>query len=358
MMTSISGDRGIGKTAYLAKRVYEHARNGYLVFTNFSHYYSHVDLSKGKPSLVIEVIKQLGIFKERGYEPCDLIPTLKHSGIYMAIDEGHLYFPAKAGAARGDDFAVIKFLAQARKQDVWIEYTTQHPDKIGKDWRRYTEDYVRLRAVLPFKKWILVPRFRGKGVQPVWQREMRITVPLIWEEMHKLQADSTDFNYTMRYEDGRAIGLHPSSTLQSRRMFWQKKFYFKLYNSRQMLSMDSKEDVVDFSELLKVSYIDTDRMMKPELFPTFKKLFHMRRNDEIVPIRKRVKHVTLPTLQPEYTGNSIMQPEELIDNLMFLNKRKGKTIALFSSLFPSPATPFTPDKAKEHAAPTGVPLLN
>ena len=338
MMTSISGDRGVGKTAFLAKRVYEHFLAGDLCITNFSHVYSHIDCSKSKASTVVKIIKQLGIFKERGYEPADLLPNLRHSGIYFAIDEGHLYFPSKAGGAKGEDFFVIKFLAQARKQDVWIEYSTQHPSKIGKDWRRYTEDYIRLRPVIPWKKWISVPHYRGKNALPIFQREMRIRIPWIWEELHHLDADSTDFNYNMKYEEGQPVGLAPSSTLIARKRYWQKPFYFKLYNSRQMLSLDYnkekelEEGEVEFDELFKIALVQ--HTMRPENFPTFKKWLHMKRNDDVLPDRLRLRDVKLPELDPSFSTNSILQPEKFLDDMTWLNKRKGRTISMFSKIFP------------------------
>jgi hypothetical protein len=325
MMTSVSGERGIGKTYHLAKEVYEHYHRGFLTITNFRHLTSHITCHN-RPDMLIEMIKQLGEFKSRGYELCDLLPTFKHTGVFMAIDEAHLVFGADQWKRYGSDPSfqfVIQFLAQARKQDVNIWYSTQDPAKIDKNWRRYTDDWIRYTAVIPLKRHVLVPH----PTRPIYRREIRYIIPLIWEELHRLDQDNPSFNYAKHTVEGWSEWAK-SATLIHRKMRlsgWLDPFPYKLYDSHEMIGLKANDEVSDFKMLKDIAYIP-DTIYREGL-PTFKRVLRslglpgMTPNDEKIPSRIRFKKLELPLgVTPDVTAGTLKQPEEFLDDLSFFNK--------------------------------------
>lgn len=332
-MTSVSGKRGIGKTYHLSKEAYKRYKQKFFIITNFTHLYAHIDCSKDDPGVLYDIIRELGVFKERGFELVDLDPRFIHSGVFIGIDEAHLYFSADLYKRYQDDEQfqyVLKFLAQARKSDVEIWYSSQDPAKIDKNWRRYTEDWIRYVPVIPLykKKNILVQRSRRKDGTiplPYYRREIRYPIPLIWEEHHKLDHENPVFDYSMmRGEDGR-YHLSPHSTLMGRKIVrsgWLDPFPYKLYDSYQMLAMQGDPQEKDFEKLLKFGYIE--HTFQKENFPTFKNIVKAKRKDSDLPVRYIRDRISLP--EPEgsvfASENQLKQPIEFLDDLAFFNHLK------------------------------------
>jgi len=333
MMTSVTGKRGIGKTYLLAKELYQRSLDGFFTIANFSHIYANIDCSAEDPDFLFQLIREIGIFKERGYELVDLDPHFIHSGIFIAIDEAHLYFSADLYKRYQNDpefLYILKFLAQARKTDVEIWYSTQDPAKVDINWRRYTEDYIRYVPCFPFNKKIdvLVQRRRredGTLPAPYLRREIRYRIPLLREEHHDLDPNNPTFNYQMvTGHDGR-IQMGPQSTLNGSRLVrsgWLDPFPYRLYNSNQMLAMKGDPLEKDFSRLLQFSYIP--HTFSRERFPTFKRLFGITAKDSALPVRQKVSDRLLPQPpQPPEGGSPLSQPVELLNNLKYMNRHKN-----------------------------------
>lgn len=333
MMISVSGKRGIGKTYHLAKVMYRRYRQNFFIISNFTHLYSHIDCSKESPEILYEIIKELGIFKERGYELCDLDPRFTHSGVFIGIDEAHLYFSAdlfKRYQADASFQYILKFLAQARKSDVEIWYSVQDPAKIDKNWRRYTESYIRYVPVIPWyvKKNILIKRpKRPDGTEPLpyYRREIRYPIPLVWEEHHQLDQENPVFDYSMMKMPDGSMRLSPFSTLKERKLVragWMDTFPYKLYDSYQMLAMQGDPQEKDFRHLTGFSYIE--HTMQKETFPTIKGILHLPRRDAVPPTRYVRKDLRLP--EPlgavERSQNVLKQPVEFLDDLHYFNRLK------------------------------------
>jgi len=318
----------------LSKKLYERYQQGFFTISNFTHVYANIDCSKDNPEVLYEIIRELGVFKDRGYELCDLDPRFVHSGVFIAIDEAHLYFSADLFKRYQTDDRfqdVLKFLAQARKADVEIWYSTQDPAKIDKNWRRYTESYIRYVPVIPFsyKKMVLQQRgVQSNGVKlpPYYRREVRYLLPLVWEEHHKLDAENPVFDYsTVQTPDG-GIQLSPKATLQERflvRSGWLDPFPYKLYDSYQMLAMKVSNNEEDYEQLTKYGFVD--HTFKREKFPTLKPLVGLKRNDAEIPVRYVRDEVKLPDVAVQELGQTkgIKQPVEFLDDLKFINRLYG-----------------------------------
>lgn len=322
MMTSVSGTRGIGKTFHLADEVYKHRLKNFLCITNFTHLLSHINLAKEDPSVLVELIRELGEFKMMGYELCDLSPTFTHTGIFIAIDEAHLFFGAdqyKRYASDENFQFVIQFLAQARKQDVEIWYSTQDPSKIDVNFRRYTETWKLYRPVVPLRKLIMVQHPK----RPIMQRQMRYIIPLVWEEDHDIDYMQPRFNHRRVRDEYGITQWSKDATIISRRMRrsgWMKRFIYKLYDSYELIGKPPR-DHSKFPVLLKnFSYVDP-YTIRPEPFPTFKKWLHMKRWDEIIP--KRYFFGSTLNLEPLKVENAptLIQPQEFVDHLKFFNSK-------------------------------------
>jgi len=311
MMTSVSGRRGIGKTYHLSKEVYRRYKQNFLIITNFSHIYSNIDCSYMTPDDFIELLIQLLVFKDRGYELNDLFPSFQHSGVFIAIDEGHLYFSAdlyKRYQSNASFQNIIKLLAQARKQDIEIWYTCQTPDKIDKNWRRYTDDYILYKPVIPFRSKIRIPH----KTKPIYRNEVRYWIPILWEEHHELQAEDPTFNSSFIERDG-SIVLSPQSTLRTRSLVlsgWMNPYPYTLYNSNQVVATRTNNEA-DFHNLLELGVVNGK--YGPNHFPTFKKALGFPTME--IPTRIRVEPESISLEGKEdIHHNTILQDTKIIEN--------------------------------------------
>lgn len=337
MMVSVSGKRGVGKTYMLSKKLYERYQEGFLCISNFSHVYSHIDCSQEDPKVLLDIITELGEFKDRGYELVDLDPRFEHSGVFIAIDEAHLLFSAdlvKRYQSEPELQGLIRFMAQARKADIEIWYSTQDPAKVDKNFRRYTEDYIRYVPVIPYytHKDVLQQRpttASGYVPPPYYRREIRYPFPLFWEEHHTLDNENPVFNYSMvpgRFGDT----MSEKSTLDDRHLVragWMDPFPYKLYDSYQLINMLHTEIPSEFENLKGYAYIPHE--MKREKFPTFKRWLGMTPNDEKVSKRYMREKIELPdlALSQRSNTNKIKQPIEFLDDLAFYNQVYGSAPA-------------------------------
>jgi hypothetical protein len=329
-MTSHSGTRGIGKTYHLAVRVYEKYKEGNLIITNFSHTYSHIDCSSLTVDEFHGVLRQVLLFKEMGYEPADLFHGFIHTGIFIAIDEGHLYFSADESARYKSEESqeIIKLLAQARKQDVQIEYTVQDPSKIDKNWRRYTEEYIRYTPVVGLRYWKWVEKHRIGGLPSVWQREMRYYIPLVWEEQHKLDQNNPVFNYSVIKDEQGFSNWSKQSTIIKRRIRrsgWMNPFPYKLYNHNQVVAVKHTQQEAEFANLRTMAWIP--HTYKKELFPTFKNLIgkpHWRKDYKMPPRMKQKGLLELPPpVDESLRKNILQQPDQFLESLRAITGKKG-----------------------------------
>jgi hypothetical protein len=340
MMTSVSGKRGIGKTYHLSKEIYQRYLEGYFIITNFSHIYSNIDASDLSPDDFYHLLREVLLFKDLGYEVSDLFPDFQHTGIFIGIDEGHLYFSADMYKRYQEEEGfqdIIRILAQARKLDIEIWYTTQDPSKIDKNWRRYTEDWVRYTPFLSmsYKKLLRHPS------KPIFRRELRYPVPLVWEEWHDLDHVNPVFDYsTVTDTDGFKF-LSTKSTLVKRRLKtsgWLDPFPYHLYDSNQVLAIKKAVQGMEFNHLKDFGVIP--HVTRPERFPTFKKLLGMTPNYMKVSPRLIFRKLELPAPAEEvYRRNVLKQPKEFIDDLKLLNKKRrrawGRAVRGDSSPLPS-----------------------
>lgn len=321
MMTSVSGVRGIGKTYFLAKELYSRYQQGFLCVSNFRHLHAHV-VTRTKDDF-FEVIRELGRFKKMGYELCDLLPTFKHTGVFIAIDEAHLLFGADEWRRyqQDDRFSfIIEFLAQARKQDVEIWYAAQDPAKVDKNWRRYTEDWIRYTAVIPIRRKVLKPH----PTRPILRAEVRYLIPWMREEHHDLDYSNPVFNYSLSRDEDGYDRMAKNNTLKSSRWLlsgWMDPFPYRLYDSHEMLAMEALEETESFPIIRNLSFIPP--VMKRERFPTFKRWLHLQRNDEKIPIRYDAKDIELPSPESVVPADNILrQPRELVKDIKdFLGSR-------------------------------------
>lgn len=361
MMTSVSGKRGIGKTYHLAKETYLRYKANYFTITNFSHFYANIDCSQEKPETLYDIIRELGVFKERGYELCDLDPRFTHSGVFIAIDEAHLYFSADLFKRyqMEDQFQyILKFLAQARKADIEIWYSTQDPGKIDKNWRRYTEDYIRYVPAVPFwyKKNVLIQRPQradGSWPLPYYRREVRYPIPLVKEEHHKLDNENPVFDYSMVKKEDGGYTYGPQSTLQSWRFRlsgWLDPFPYKLYDSYQMLAMQGDPEERDFTHLLDFGFME--HTMRYERFSKMKRILGRSVSDSVPPTRVIHTGNKLPSPNEMHTQQTALkQPIEFLDDLTFFNKIHKPTLLLrFRAAAPSALAALTPPNLESQEA--------
>lgn len=301
MMISISGERGVGKTLYLAERVYERSLQGYFVITNFSHAYSNLDCSGLSPEEFLDVILNIIDFKDNGFEPFHLHPSFQHTGVYVAMDEATIYFsPEMQSKLSKKDPAryarLLNLLAQARKYDVEIDYVVQDPAKVGKDFRRYTEHYIRLRWVFKIKRLAYLPHPQ----LPIYRREHRHLLDIIWEEVHDLDTENPKFNYSTIKDENGIWQFSPSSTLLHRHLRLTgkyKKNILRLYNSYQPVAVKQHNYEKDHSPLKDFRLVEGT--FKKEYFPTFKRILRffripIRINDEFLPVKIGFEKMLLP----------------------------------------------------------------
>ena len=318
MMTSVSGKLGIGKTYHLAKELYENYKAGCLCISNFKHVYSHITV-RNDPEILIEIIRQVGEFKRRGYELCDLLPSFRHGGIFIGIDEAHLTFGSDYSNKENMKF-ILQFLSLARKQDVNIWYVVQDPAKIHKNFRRYTTDWVKYRAVIPVFK----NKFVVHPTRPTYRREKRLIFPWVWEELHDLDYENPIFNYQKTFTEEGFKEWSSRSTLIKRKIRRTKDpFVFKMYDSHEMVGMKLDTDKEeDFNLLTGLSYIP--HTMRKDSLPTFKKILHLKSSEDTAPTRFKFRKIILPEVKSDIAEITVKQPEEFLDDISFFNTKKRK----------------------------------
>lgn len=301
MMVSISGERGVGKTLHLADRVFQRSRQGYFVVTNFSHSHSNLDCSGLSPEEFLDVILNIIDFKDNGYEMYNIHPSFRHTGIYVAMDEATIYFSpemqSKLSKSNPDKYSrLLNLLAQARKYDVEIDYVVQDPAKVGKDFRRYTEHYKRFRWVFKLKRLAFVPHPR----LPIFRREHRHLLDVVWEEIHDLDADNPRFNYSTITDEHGIQQWSPSSTLKERHLRLtgkHKKHILRMYNSYQPVAVRQEEYQKEFSPLKNFRVIPQG--FKRDQLPTVKRMLRaigipVKIKDEYLPPKFAFPELLLP----------------------------------------------------------------
>lgn len=329
-VTAIFGELGIGKTAELSRMLYEYYKDGCLCVANYAHVYAHIQMRD--PALTIELIRQLGEFKRRGYEACDLLPTFQHTGIGLFIDEAHLTaFSPDLKSTSEQMQSSLQFISMARKQDVSIFLVTQDPALLAKTVRRYVGQWLYLSAVIPWFKHIYVPH----PTRPTFRREKRIVFPLIRYEYHALDYENPIRNYSKRIydrENGYTEYTEQCTLIGRAKWRWAANaFIHSLYDSHEMVGMSldlSKQE--NFDLLKTIAYIEHTKF--PERYPTFKGLWekltgrHILRTDELQPVRLKIKNLELPTgVTPDMASHVIKQPEQFLDDIsFFLDKSPDK----------------------------------
>lgn len=319
MMVSISGERGVGKTLHLADRVYQRRMQGYFTVTNFSHSHSNLDCSGLSPEEFLDVILNIIDFKDNGYEMFNLHPSFRHTGVYIAMDEATIYFSpemqsrlAKSNPAKYE--RLLNLLAQARKYDVEIDYVVQDPAKVGKDFRRYTEYYKRFRWVFKLKRMAFIEHPR----LPIFRREHRHLLDVIWEEIHELDTENPVFNYrTVRDENGVAQWAE-NTTLKERHLRLTgryKRHILRMYNSYQPVAVKQQEYRKEFSPLKNFSIIPT--AFKRERIPTLKAIVRFfgipwKNTDAKLPPKIRYEDLILPPKDERNKIISEVQVQEVI----------------------------------------------
>ncbi len=301
MMVSISGERGVGKTLHLADRVYQRSKQGYFTITNFSHAFSNLDCSGLSPEGFLDVILNVIDFKDNGYEMFNIHPSFRHTGVYVAMDEATIYFSpemqSKLSKSDPEKYQrLLNLLAQARKYDVEIDYVVQDPAKVGKDFRRYTEHYKRFRWVFKLKRLAFIPHPR----LPIYRREHRHLLDVIWEEVHELDADNPKFNYSTITDENGIAKWAESSTLKERHLRTTgrfKKRVLRMYNSYQPVAVKQESYNEEFSPLRNFRVIPGN--FKKEKFPTFKRLarklgIKVKIQDEFLPKKIGYESLIVP----------------------------------------------------------------
>lgn len=332
MMVSISGERGVGKTLHLADRVYQRRKQGFFTVTNFSHAYSNLDCSGLSPEEFLQVILNIIDFKDNGYEMFNLHPSFRHTGVYIAMDEATIYFSpemqAKLSKSNPEQYTrLLNLLAQARKYDVEIDYVVQDPAKVGKDFRRYTEHYKRFRWLFKLKKMAYIPHPR----LPIYRREHRHILDVVWEEIHDLDADNPKFNYSTITDPETGVAKWAEScTLLERHLRLTgryKNHVLRMYNSYQPVAVKQRDYRKEFSPLRGFRIIPQD--FKRDKFPTFKRFIrkmglHVRISDEFLPEKIGFQDIILP---PYNEKNRIISEVQSQTEVILSSKELQEAIA-------------------------------
>lgn len=234
MMTCHSGDRGTSKTYHLVKRIMKMRKKGFLIISNVSTPYAHFDGSKLTPDEFIGLILEVLHCKLNDINPFDLSKHFKHDGIFIAFDEAHLYLSSDMYKRYQDDKrfqALLLMLSQARKTNIFIEYTVQYPAKIDINFRRYTDKYFDYRMVIPIKvlRKIMRKDKRGRTL------EERYLFPLVIKVRHELPDDRPHIRYPKNRRDLESTVVKSSTRFL--RSGWMDPFPYKAYNSRQVIGV-------------------------------------------------------------------------------------------------------------------------
>lgn len=244
MMSCYTGARGISKTHMLSSLITKEKKRGSLVISNMWHAQADIVLAKNDVGAIFDVIKEVLVFKHKGFEPVDLNPRFKHSGIFIVIDEAHLFFSADTWKkySEGEYGYIINFLSQARKIDVHVVLSTQDPSKIDKNWRRYTESFYELKPVIPL-------RYFRKIKHPTkncYTRNMRYIIPIAYVIEHQLRSENPYYS-NLPYDHPTGMGTIVSTRFH---LFgWLNPGPYKNYDSKELVGVDAS-DLVDSFPIL------------------------------------------------------------------------------------------------------------
>jgi len=338
MMIGHTGVRGVGKTARISLVLHQKKQSGYLCISNFTHVDTDIDCSTFTPREFYELLREIAVLKERGWETCDLFPTFKHTGVFIAIDEALLYFSSdQSSRYKTEEFQyIMKLLAQARKGDIEIEFTTQDPSKIDINFRRYTELWINWRPVFPWRRKLPFPH----PTRPTVRYEVRYFLNLLWEEHHELEYANPKYNYaTVRDEMGvstlsKASTLIKTGWFFKSKMRWTPAWAFHLYDSHQMLAMKAPKRTFntpeeEFHLLVNNLSLTAGERTSAEPYPTFKKIWNGTfgrinkkwvkiSNEDKVPTRYKINPalIKLPDIEPrEINKSRVVQPTKLLGSL-------------------------------------------
>lgn len=320
MMTSVSGELGCGKTFIMSRELYRQSQRGCFCISNYNHVYSNLVI-KNDPETLLEVIRQIAVLKQLGGELVDILPSFRHTGIFVAIDEAHLVFGRESKKSDMEE-VILPFISLARKEDVHIWYVVQDPATIHKTFRRYTRDWIRLRPVIPIFRTKYVPH----ETRPAFRRERRLLFPWVWFETHHLSVENPVFNTKRRVvnEEG-DTAWSEASTIAAPRSWVRNSdpFIHSMYDSNELSGVNiDPERKEEFDQLKKVHYIP--HTMKKEMFPTFRKIankigFKWWQGPQI-PKRYEVVGIELPQFDPSFrVAPKLHQKVERVEAADFLS---------------------------------------
>lgn len=252
MMECWCGDRGSSKTYNISSEIMEKRKDGYFIISNMWHEDADVIISKKRPEDVFEVIKEILVLKNRGYEMVDFSPEYTHTGIYLVIDEAHLFFSADLYKrySKPENAYLINFMSQARKIDCHAVLSVQDPSKLDKNWRRYVEDYYECVPLVPIRYWKKSWKTTVKGNE-CYSRVMRYPIPIAKVIKHKLKAEQPYFS---EQQFGDPSGFGTRVNIRLRRFGWLRPAPYKKYNSQELIGVDVDNiNLVDFPILKSFS---------------------------------------------------------------------------------------------------------
>lgn len=300
MMTCYCGTRGIGKTYAVSKLIRQKKKQGFFVITNMQHEHADVIL-KPDPQNVFDVISEVLIFKNQGFETCDLDPKYKHTGILIVIDEAHLYFNADTWKDRykGEQGqAIMNFLSQARKIDCHCVLTVQDPSKLDKNFRRYTEEFFELKPVIGLRYWKKIKH----PSKECYTREMRYLLPIAYKIEHKLRPEQPYFS-VQRYDDPSGFGTRVRVGFTT--FGWLDSEPYNLYHSKELIGVNLPKSSNKYPILSSFIY---KKYAKPPKFPTFARIFRALRRK---PTRSAFSEQDLPVRSaPEFGKKEVTKSDE------------------------------------------------
>lgn len=123
MIIGYLGSRGRGKTLSCVREAYEHQKNGYTIYSNI-----HLDqdtfpgYKKISKKMLMDWVSS----------------ETQFSKAFFLLDEIHVFMDSRMGMSK-KNVVISYFLAQTRKRDVRIGYTTQFWNQADKRLRQLTE---------------------------------------------------------------------------------------------------------------------------------------------------------------------------------------------------------------------------
>jgi len=279
MMICKAGEWGVSKTYHLTKEVLKYRKKGYFVITNYSCKGANIDGSRLTPDEFLDLLREVLWMKKLGLEPFDLDDSFKHTGIFIAMDEGHLYFTAESFKSYQTDprfKELLVFLSQCRKQGVHIVYTVQDFSKIDINWRKYTGQVDEVKPMIPLKYRKKVPHKRAEGK---YELQERYIIPLVWVNSHKLDAAFPHYDYSTYIDQEGNERPTKMNTVKKRRIGvfgWLDPFPYTIYDSYQIIGTDLVNKDFRFKN---ISSFDVIPYFGRERFRWLKVLLGKRQND-------------------------------------------------------------------------------